>query len=179
MQADPKRADHIVGFETFKADLAANALPSFALLIPNQCDEMHGVKAAWVDHDCDGSDPGALIRRGDAEVGALVALIQSSQAWKGAGNFAIVVTFDEGDKGSKGGCCGVTPDTPSNYGGGHIPTLVITNHGPRGVSDATAYNHYSLLRTLEDVFGISQHLGHAAETDKGVVDMTPLFAVGR
>ena len=71
----------------------------------------------------------------------------------------------------------MTPEAPSNYGGGHIPTLVITNHGPRGVADDTPYNHYSLLRTIEDAFGIDEHLGHAAETDKGVVSMTPLFAI--
>ena len=70
----------------------------------------------------------------------------------------------------------MTPDAPSNFGGGHIPTIVITNHGPRGVSDDTAYNHYSLLRTLEDAFGLRAHLGHAADEAKGVVSMTPLFA---
>lgn len=177
VQADPERAQHIVGFDQFEADLAADALPSFALLIPNQCNEMHGVRAPWISHDCDGIDLLALIRRGDAEVDALVRKIQASEAWRGAGNFAIVVTFDEGSGGSRGGCCAVTPDAPSNFGGGHIPTIVITNHGPRGLSDAVAYNHYSLLRTLEDVFGLPQHLRHAAETDKGVVDMTPLFAV--
>ena len=61
-------------------------------------------------------------------------------------------------------------------GGGHIPTIVITNHGPRGLQDQTPYNHYSLLRTFEDAFGISEHLGHAADTAAGVRPMTALFA---
>ncbi|HXQ46527.1 MAG TPA: alkaline phosphatase family protein, partial [Caulobacteraceae bacterium] len=74
------------------------------------------------------------------------------------------------------GCCGVTPAAASNYRGGHIPTVVITNHGPRGVRDETPYNHYSLLRTLEDAFGISKHLGLATASDKGVAPMTALFA---
>jgi phosphatidylinositol-3-phosphatase len=51
---------------------------------------------------------------------------------------------------------------------------VITNHGPRHLTDNTAYNHYSLLRTLEDAFGLS-HLAHAA--DNVVPPMTPLFAL--
>ena len=72
-------------------------------------------------------------------------------------------------------CCGVTPEALSNYGGGHIPTIVITNHGPRGLADDTPYNHYSLLRTLEDAFGIERHLGHAAETENGVRPMARLF----
>jgi phosphatidylinositol-3-phosphatase len=55
---------------------------------------------------------------------------------------------------------------------------VITNHGVRGVSDPTPYNHYSLLRTTETAFGIEEHLRNAANTAGGVVDMAPLFAVG-
>jgi hypothetical protein len=89
-----------------------------------------------------------------------------------------VITFDEGAGKTREGCCGVTPGALSNFGGGHIPTVVITNHGPRGVKDSTPYNHYSLLRTLEDIFGVGPYLGYAAQTDQGVVDMLPLFAVG-
>jgi hypothetical protein len=54
---------------------------------------------------------------------------------------------------------------------------VITNHGPRGVVDDTPYNHYSLLRTTEQAFGIDEYLGHAADARRGVSSMAPLFAV--
>ena len=43
---------------------------------------------------------------------------------------------------------------PTNPGGGWIPTIVITNHGVRGLKDATPYDHYSLLRTTEDASGL-------------------------
>jgi hypothetical protein len=69
----------------------------------------------------------------------------------------------------------VTPGAASNFGGGHIPTIVITNHGPRGLADPTPYSHYSLLRTLEDAFGITVRLGHAADADRGVKPMVALF----
>ena len=52
---------------------------------------------------------------------------------------------------------------------------MITNHGPRGLADDTPYNHYSLLRTLEDAFGVERHLGHAGETENGVRPMVGLF----
>jgi hypothetical protein len=55
--------------------------------------------------------------------------------------------------------------------------VVITNHGPRGLNDPTRYNHYSLLRTIEDAFRLPEHLGHAADEDNGVVAMAPLFAL--
>ena len=175
VQADPFRAKHIVGFDQLDADIASGDLPSFGLIVPNQCNEMHGLYAPGMPDDCGRSGVGPLIRRGDAEIGKLVARLQATAAWKSSGNMAIVITFDEGSGRTRTGCCAVTPNAPSNYGGGRIPTIVITNHGPRGVSDDTPYNHYSLLRTMEDAFGIKEHLARAAETDKGVVAMDRLF----
>ena len=66
-----------------------------------------------------------------------------------------MITFDEDDHSTEGpqGCCGYDPKSPANFGGGIIPTIVITNHGPHSLVDPTPYNHYSLLRTLEDAFG--------------------------
>ena len=180
VQADPHRAQHIVGFDQLERDLAANALPSIALIVPNQCNEMHGLHGDGVPTDCDGAiDQAGLIRRGDAEVGRLVAAIQETPAWKGKGNVAILIGFDEGSGRTREGCCGVTPGAISNFGGGHIPMVVITNHGPRGVADATPYSHYSLLRTLEDAFRLPAYLGHAADTGAGVVPMVRLFEVTR
>jgi hypothetical protein len=53
--------------------------------------------------------------------------------------------------------------------------VVVTNHGPRGVSDPTEYNHFSQLRTIEDALGLDGHIGHA--DDQTVRPMTPLFAL--
>ena len=104
-----------------------------------------------------------------------------SRVWSAPTNSAIVITFDENGKAERNagpqGCCGYDPKSAANFGGGRIPTIVITNHGARGVTDATPYNHYSLLRTTETAFGIEEHLHNAANTAAGVVDMAPLFAV--
>ena len=176
VQHDPHRAEHIVDFKQLDADLASNHLPNFALIVPNQCNEMHGLHGPGVPADCDGSvDPAGLIRRGDQVVGDLVKRIQATRDWRSSENVAVVITFDEGAGKTREGCCAVTPDAPSNFGGGHIPTIVITNHGPHGVRDDTPYNHYSLLRTIEDAFGLPEHLGHAADTNKGVTPMAKLF----
>jgi phosphatidylinositol-3-phosphatase len=35
-----------------------------------------------------------------------------------------------------------------------------------GSSSETAYNHYSLLRSLEEIFRIDEHLGYAADDAK-------------
>ena len=176
VRADPKRSERIVGFNQLDHDLDDDQLPNFALIVPNQCDEMHGLIGPGVPQDCNILSAVALIKRGDRVLGSLVARLQKSKAWLGPDNMAIVITFDEGSGGSREGCCAVTPHAPSNYGGGRIPTVVITNHGPRGMSDPTPYNHYSLLRTFEDAFGIKEHLRHAGDGRLGIQAMTPLFA---
>ncbi len=99
-------------------------------------------------------------------------MIMSSHVWKD-GNNAIVITWDEDDFSDAGqpgtGCCGANP------GGGHVATIVIRNHGAKGPTvDNTAYNHYSLLRTMEAAFGLPC-LAHAC--DSVVPTMNPLFGV--
>lgn len=171
-----ERAAHLVDFGQLYADLASGAVPNFATIVPNQCNDMHGLSGADVPADCHGLE--GLIHRGDAEIGMLTDKIMQSPAW-GTGKSAIVITFDENDgasrEGEPQGCCGYDPASPANFGGGRIMTLVITNQGPRAINDPTPYNHYSLLRTVEDAFGISEHLGHAGDTEKGVVPMAGLF----
>ena len=60
------------------------------------------------------------------------------------------------------------------YGGGLIPAIVVTASGPRHFVDHTTYNHYSLLTTVEDNWGLG-HLGHAGDTAGGVVPMWRSF----
>lgn len=175
VQRDPRIADHLVGFDELWHDLRTGDVPNFSFIIPNLCDEMHGSGDEDAPDDCRYSDLHRLIWRGDANVHRIVSAIMASPVWRARGNAAIVITFDEDDHGGKDGCCGIDRSDPSNSGGGHIATIVVTNHGPRGVSDATPYSHYSLLRTIEDAFGIHDYLCRASAP--GVEPMTPLFAV--
>jgi phosphatidylinositol-3-phosphatase len=182
VQDDPHRAEKVVGFEALERDLAAGTMPNYAHIVPNQCNEMHGRDdGPDTPEDCRKSNPDGLIRRGDKVVGELVEKIMHSSVWREAGNDAIVITFDENGKAERKegaqGCCGFDPASAANFGGGRIPTIVITNHGVRGVTDATPYNHYSLLRTTETAFGIDEYLGYAGKPAAGVLDMAPLFEV--
>jgi hypothetical protein len=146
-------------------DLATRQLPDYSLVVPDQCNDMHGTGGC--------SSTGPLIQAGDRYVATMVNEIMASPMWS-RGNNAIVVTWDEDDFSDSGqtgtGCCGADP------GGGHVATIVITNNGPRHVTDNTAYNHYALLRTLEDAFGLA-HLAHAGDTV--VPPMTQLFALSQ
>ena len=184
VRQDPHIADKIVPLTQLNADLAAGALPNYAHIVLNQCNEMHGLSGENVPDDCvlDRAKPETLhsvIRRGDKAIGAVVDRIVTSSIWATSRNVAVVVTWDEDDGDTIGtqGCCGFDPSSPANFGGGHIATIVITNHGPRGVTDSTPYNHYSLLRSCEEAFGITEYLGFAAADDKGVKPMSPLFDI--
>jgi phospholipase C len=172
VQDDPQLSSKIVGLDQLTADLQNNNAPSYSHIVLNQCHEMHGLP------QCSGLQQ--LIKTGDAEIGNVVDQITHSALWSGSDNNAIVITWDEDDGSSIGtqpqGCCGFDPNSRANFGGGHIATIVVTNHGPRGRVDRTPYNHYSLLRTTEEALGIDDYLNEAARTDKGVKSMVPLFA---
>jgi hypothetical protein len=181
VRQDPRIAGKIVPLEQLRLDLASGTLPNYAHIILNQCNDMHGLSTAAPvpPADCIYDDASGLIRRGDKAIGDVVDEVMASSAWADRGNMAIVITWDEDSYNSAGpqGCCGFDPHSKANFGGGHVPTIVVTNHGPRHAEDPTPYNHYSLLRTTEEAFGIGEYLGFAAETGKGVRAMTPLFDV--
>jgi hypothetical protein len=143
-------------------DLANDALPNFSLVVPDQCHDMHGTGGC--------SSENGLISTGDTYVSDTVNEVMASKQWQ-EGRNAIVITWDEDDFSDQGqpgtGCCGFDP------GGGHVATIVITNktqHYP--ITDATPYNHYSLLRSMEDAFGLPCL---AQACDSAIRPMTPLF----
>jgi hypothetical protein len=174
VQNDPALASKIVGYDQLDRDLASGQMPNYAHIVPNQCNEMHGHDGPNTPSDCRYGNDEGRIARADKAIGALVDRIQASPIWSAPGNAA---DEDARQKTGPQGCCGYDPNSPANFGGGHIPTIVITNHGPRGVADDTPYNHYSLLRTTEDAFCIGEYLGHAADTAAGVKSMVKLFQV--
>jgi hypothetical protein len=156
--------DNMVPDTQLAKDLRAGHLPNFGLVVPDQCHDMHGTASC--------TDPNALMSAGDTYVANTVHKIMSSSTWS-QGQNAIVITWDEDDFSDAGqpgtGCCGADP------GGGHVVTIVITNHGEQfPLTDNTPYNHYSLLRTYEAAFGLPCLL-NACDTKQGVRVMSPLF----
>jgi phosphatidylinositol-3-phosphatase len=147
------------------ADLGTGNVPAFSFIAPNQCNDQHGRGNAgpFCNYDpvSDGTQAGvnpALIQRGDVEVRKLVTAIKSSPAWK-EGHNAIVVLWDENDY-------SVAPNT------NQVALIVDTNYAKGGKQSATAYNHYSLLKSLESAFDLPC-LNHAC--DDNVQVMSDLF----
>ncbi|MEU2358025.1 alkaline phosphatase family protein [Streptomyces misionensis] len=67
-------------------------------------------------------------------------------SWAKTHNSLLVVTFDEDDSKS----------------GNRIPTVLYGQPVAAGSSSSTTYNHYDVLRTLEDTQGLNTHAGNAA-----------------
>ncbi|MEW9533823.1 alkaline phosphatase family protein [Microbispora sp. NPDC049125] len=66
--------------------------------------------------------------------------------WAKSNNSLLIVTFDEDNR----------------LSGNRIATVVYGAHVTPGSSSGTTYNHYNLLRTLEDMAGLTAHAGNAA-----------------
>jgi phosphatidylinositol-3-phosphatase len=54
-----------------------------------------------------------------------------------------------------------------------VATIVVSPSTPAGTVSATAFDHYSLLKTTEQLLGIRSFLGHAAAA--GTASMAPAF----
>jgi len=132
----------IVDFSQLATDLANKSVPDYTWISPDQCHDMHGIASTPSD-PCDFSNEQKLIATGDQFLSQTVGAIMNSQAFNG--NSVIFVTWDESDFpfGDTSGCCDANP------GGGHVVTITIshTSHKPR--TSNVAYNHYSMLSTIE------------------------------
>ena len=157
----PSCATQVVGLDQLTGDLTSVATtPNFAFITPNLCHDGH-------DQPCVDGEPGGLVSA-DAFLSQWVPRILASPAFKKDG--MLVITFDEaevsGSHGDASACC-QTPPSPNaarpgliGPGGGRVGALVISVATKPGTTDATSYNHYGLLCSVEDVFHLD-HLGFA------------------
>jgi phospholipase C len=150
---------HVVPDSQLASDLASGSVPDFSFISPDLCHDMHGAPSCL----------SGLTSAGDNYVNATVDAITSSSVWR-TGNTAIILAWDEADAGLSLGAPGIAA------GGGHIPVVVITNHGPRGARDGAPYNHYALLLTIEDAFGLGC-LRNSCPAKGNISPMTPLLAI--
>jgi len=118
---------------TLDAALSSGRVGDLNVLVPNDCENGH--------HPCGTKD---RVHQFDDFLAREIPKIQASPAYGATGR--ILITWDEG------------ADKPLNPGN---PLLVALGAGvvPRVVRSGS-YNHYSLLRSLEEGFGLSL-LGHA------------------
>jgi len=162
------------------ADLAdPNHTPNFAFITPNSCNDGHSACTPSTPPAPPVSSSDQQLHQIDAFLQVWVPQILASPAFQRDG--LLVVTFDEADDSAS--CCNQQPGpaeltqptalnpTPPlpRLGGGLIGAVLVSPfispgaENPDGAHlNATDYNHSSLLRSVEDLFGLT-HLGYAAQ----------------
>jgi hypothetical protein len=89
-------------------------------------------------HDCD-------VATGDAWLKGFLPKLLATPQYR-AGRTAVFVTWDEDDHSSAN----------------HVATFVLAPSVKPGTKAGAAFDHYSLLRTTEQMLGLKRFLGHAA-----------------
>lgn len=159
---------HVVNLNQLRTDLAtAASTPNFAFITPNLCNDGHD--APCIDHA-----PGGLVQV-NGFLREWVPLITDSPAFKADG--ALIITFDEASGGAgqdSSACCGERglpgqPQPPGGDGpgGGRVGAVVLSPFVRAGTVSDAPYNHYSMLRWIEDQFALP-HLGYAADSGLAV-----------
>ncbi len=132
--------------------------PNFAFITPDLCNDGH-------DETCVDGGPGGL-PAADIFLRRWVPQILASPGFADSG--LLVVTWDEANitPDSSTSCC-EEPTGPNTAmpgilgpGGGRTGTIVIGPNVQPGSVNPTPYNHYGLLRSIEDLFGLP-YLGYA------------------
>ena len=158
----PSCGANVVDLKALPADLTSvRTTPNFSFITPNLCDDGH-------DNPCVDGRVGGLTAA-DQWLKTWVPRILASPAYKQDG--MVVITFDEAEPSGLGvdatACCheaqapNVTAAGGTGPGGGRVGALVLSRFVKPGSTTTTPYNHYSLLCSVENTFGLS-HLGYAA-----------------
>ncbi len=150
---------NVVPLTMLESDLGSSAqTPNYSLIVPNLCHDGH-------DRPCKNGDPGGLVSANEF-LSTWVPRITSSPAFVNDG--LLIVTFDEALSIDATACCG-EPSGPNvqrpgvnGPGGGRIGAVLLSRFIAPGTVSDKAYNHYSLLRSVEDIFGLS-HIGYAGQ----------------
>ena len=100
-------------------------------------------------HDCP-------VASGDAWVGSWMRRILASPAYR-SGRTVVLVTWDEDDGSADN----------------RVPTIVVSPSTRPGTRARGRFDHYSLLKTTEQLLGLSTDLGHAA--DRSTASMRTAF----
>lgn len=145
--------------ELERALRTADRTPNLVFIAPNLCHDGH-------DQPCIDREPGGL-KSADEFLRRWVPIITSSPAFRADG--VLIITFDESIGLDATACCN-EPTGPNTQkpgfngpGGGRIGAVVLSPFVSPGTISDVPYNHYSLLRTVEDIFGLP-HLGYAGLT---------------
>jgi hypothetical protein len=155
---DPGRLAKLKPFvlDELQAELADSVSASrFIYIVPNQCSDQHGTLGC--------KSAAAKLGAGDTFLAEVVPAIINAPAF--TERSVLFIVWDESN--GREACCGAVK------GGGHIPLIALTKR-PTAIKSDTPSNHYSLLATIEDGFGLPRLAN--AKASATLFDLFPEFA---
>lgn len=152
---------HVVTLTPLSQDLAhASSTPAYSWITPDTCADGHDTPRCQ-----DGARGG--LGQVDTFLASWVPRIMASPAYRQGG--LIFITFDEsGNDENAKACCGeqdslgfTDPSHPNvnepglyGPGGGRVGAVALSPFIKPGTTSSVDYNHYSLLKTVEGIFGL-------------------------
>jgi hypothetical protein len=155
----PDCAAGVVGLDRLAPDLADPAsTPSFSYIVPSACHDGR-------DTPCADAAPAGLAAA-DTWLQGVLEPILASKAYADGG--LVVVTFDQAatdgphaDARASSALPAAYPNAPGTKpGGGRVGALLLSKFVKAGKIDDTEYDHFALLRSIEDLFSLDP-LGYA------------------
>jgi len=134
----------------FPADAATTLSAKFNLVIPNKKDIMHLVPNTTVAQ---------RIRNGDTWASTYLPKLLNSPEYQ-SGRTAIIITWDEGNNSSL-----------------FVPLIVITPYTAVKQFSTVPYNHYSVLKGIQQMVGVTPLLGHAGDAGLESIRDDALFGL--
>jgi hypothetical protein len=165
-----------VPLEQLPVDLKGESTtPNYVFITPNLCHDGH-------DAPCVDGEPGGL-PSADAFLRQWLPQILASPAYRRDG--LLLVLFDEAEFGGSNAdtsaCCNEIPGPNSplpgitGAGGGRVGAVALSKFVRPRTIVTTPLNHYSLLRAIEDNFGLD-HLGFAQQDEGSVFNLNLLLS---
>jgi Phosphoesterase family. len=155
----PSCDSNVVALPRLETDLQSAArTANYTFISPNLCHDGH-------DTPCVNGEPGGLVSA-DAFLRHWVPLITGSPAYRDGG--LLIITFDESNGADAAACCGEQPGPNVDSagvrgpGGGRTGAVLLSPFIAAGTVSDVPYNHYSMLRSVEDIFGLAR-LSYAAQ----------------
>jgi phosphatidylinositol-3-phosphatase len=138
--SNPSQQSNVVPYSQFAVDLAANAEPNYAFIVPNAIDDGHQCAAGTT---CTAADEMVAT---DKWLSTNVPPLLASPNFS---NGLLAIVWD-------------SADVNFANGGGHIPLLLLGSGVKTGTTSQTFYQHPSLLRLSMEYLGLQPTLGDSS-----------------
>jgi phosphatidylinositol-3-phosphatase len=140
---------NLAPFAQFSDDLAQNRLANYSFIVPNLFDDGHSVKgsngrnqglARCADH--------SALKQADDWLKNIFSPLLASKVFQDSG--LLIITYDESSNDDES-------DGEGHWGGGRVPTILVSSKVKPAYRSITLYHHESTLRLTMEALGLDEN----------------------